>query len=49
MEVKLGGTKGQSDDIDGRMSENTMAKRKKHPMIYITLHRKLKFEQHDPR
>jgi len=48
--VKLKISKGPSEAINRRMTDNTMANRKRAKgqiTIYKTLHRKLKKEQHD--
>jgi hypothetical protein len=42
--------KGQSEAVNQRMTDNTMAKKKDEKrtnLIYKTLHRKLKIEQHE--
>ena len=50
MQVNLEDTKGYSEDVNRRRTDNTMTKRKRRKgqtMIYKTTHRKPKAEQHE--
>jgi D-hexose-6-phosphate mutarotase len=46
IQKKFEGTKEESEAIN-RRSDNTMAKKRRHIMIYKKLQRKLKIEQHE--